>query len=704
MNQSQKSPVEVLISLRKTPEVASGDVHMSQRLAFDLLSLQSEGYDGKKILEVIAKKTLHEIAEPTHTNMHDILLCFGAGGSVLNTETKTVTMHSHITQSSEPVDKEKTMSFSQAKQIVQPIYFLQVYLDIISDHLATDQRPEDILKRIKGIQSDIQHRTWQEIEETALKTLFASPALKLVFPELADQTITEQEKRLFLTHSFVRHGKFRVILARNLLQIKEELQNLPAVELYEEEELLVKRKEEERKRQYHEINVIINYIQQYVPHIHATDMIKLQEFLREQDITQASLRTEIEQIVAHSYGISSVMLKDLKDKKRIEQDVTALERQLQDPSLVGTPDQEVHTLKEQLQSQRTELQTRYSDEELDSHRQDLDQIEDLFEKDKTEDHPEGFLIQKIQKIISYQDNIKAYDRELQETQSKDTKSSTKQLRTRLQEEAKQIDQLATVVDKSILQFMIGQYDNVTIALQQRMEAMDEEREKQLVLAHSHAQDEANKEFFLNPLEQQEMRDLHAISGFLQSRWIQYDIRTRQHTVHGGNIKNDLLTLLYQGADGLRSIVQHAVGIPDAEELSTVDKKRIDAIIRMKGSAIKRKLLRDFFMSRMLSPSDSPFSGSISSSVRLREHEWELFTQVFEDDIQETIQSSQEAKRLVYLFEGKGIVPHAKIQWLIVCLILLKAGFVGHYAQPLLLGQANPKHTEQPVLKQIDKDT
>jgi hypothetical protein len=119
---------------------------------------------------------------------------------------------------------------------------------------------------------------------------------------------------------------------------------------------------------------------------------------------------------------------------------------------------------------------------------------------------------------------------------------------------------------------------------------------------------------------------------------------------------------------------------------------------MKGNPIKRKLLRDFFMSRILSPS---VSSETSYTVKLRDHEWELFMQVFDDDIQETIQSSQDAKRLVYLLEGKGITPHAKTQWLIVSMILLKAGFVGQYAQPLLLGQANPSHNKQPVMKQID---
>lgn len=709
MPQSKKTPVEVLISLRKTPDISAGEAHISQRLAFDLLSLQSEGYDGKQLLEVVTKKSLHEMTEPAHTNMQDMLLCFGAGTAILNTQTKTVEIHPRISHSSDPIDKETVLSFTQAKQIIQPLYFLQMYLDIISDHLATDQQPQDIFKRMKGIHTDIQNKTWEEIEKQAIKTLFSCPSLYILFPELQDSIISDKEKSFFITHSIVRDAKLRLILARNMMRIKQNLQHLPAIEVFEEEELLLKRKQEEMKRQHHEVKVIINYLQQYVPHMHATDMLTLQEFLREQDVSKASLQYEIERIVAHTYGISTVMLKDLKDKMKLEQEIKELEKRIQDPSLVGTPDQKIQTLHDTLQAKHTELKTRYTDPELDSHREDMHHIASLFEKDKTDKHPHGFINHVIDTIISYDKKIKEYDTQLHNLQEKEQSSSKKQTRIRLQEEAKYIDQISTVLDQSLIQFIIARYDEVTIAMQQRMQAMDEEREKQHVLNQTHLQDKqkAKKEFFLNPLEQQEMRDLQAISAFLRNRWITFDIRNRQHIVHADQIKNDILTLLYQSDEGLKIIIQHALGIPDADVLSSNDRKRIDTMLNMKGNYIKRKLLRDFFISRvwggshLVHTAPGADAGAVPVRVSLREHEWELFMQVCEDDIQEGIQSSQEARRLVYYLEGKGIQPHAKIKWLIYALILLKAGFFGQYAHPPLLEEHNTSSSQkQPLMKHI----
>lgn len=643
---SRKNPVEVILTLRKTPNASEQELHAIQRFALELQGLQGRGYSGKKILEIVTQREIQEIIAPVYKQIQDMLRSFGGGITEIHPQTEQVVIQELYHASSDPLDKERIRSFQQAQTAIRRLYMVQTYLDVLQEQKNSKEEPDTILKQMRITRPDLTKVSWPELEKDALTTLMQTPSIFIILPELNDSAYDQADKMFLLARTIAQDPQLRLILAQKMAHIQQQSSELAQIELLEEEEILIRRHQVEAKQQDEIIRKIVLFIQKYIPQVEKNQEETLRTILHDnEDVTEATLTYEVQSMAAQALGIDSVLLKDIQQRQKKEQQAETLADKLNDPSLVGSPEEDIQTMRDTLDRIHTEIKTRYDKPEIRENMQHLDTIQALFEKKTQDDQPIPYLQKLIADLFEHQHAITEYKRELHQIQTQTDQGTKRQARSRLQEESLLIDAIEAILPEGILELILYRYEEITVSDEQRVLSVDEEKKKKETTPNR--EKEKNKETEKNedtheteessiePDPSQEIQDHLTLTKAIHTRWVEERHDSPARIVHKDRLKADMLTLAYQGEDGIQTIIQRELDITEADTLSTRDAVRIQQGYKMKGMYLLRRILRDFFISRILNATEPALlhtteeqSSSSSSMQGLRDHEWELFLKHF----------------------------------------------------------------------------
>ncbi|MFH0979512.1 MAG: hypothetical protein V1803_01030 [Candidatus Roizmanbacteria bacterium] len=261
----------------------------------------------------------------------------------------------------------------------------------------------------------------------------------------------------------------------------------------------------------------------------------------------------------------------------------------------------------------------------------------------------------VKKLIEQLPQLKLKIKEIKSLEEAD-KEYQKQLAQRKFEEEDIIREIGTVLNDSMVDFLV-----------KRVDIMTELDKKRL----TKEQDEGLKKF----------------DEWLEKRYIEFDTNKRREIHHRVTTGEDMRLVAWYGNDGVKRIAAKHLGYgTDPSTWTDEQKTNIDKIFDKKGQDIKKKLFTSYFKERTFFDKSfrlrKPFSkeflfdGGIGD-LTLTQAEWSRLGEHFGPEIEAGLASSKEAQKVLNGLKEKGINPNWNLKWLLWILIAL--GVIGGIA-------------------------
>ena len=231
--------------------------------------------------------------------------------------------------------------------------------------------------------------------------------------------------------------------------------------------------------------------------------------------------------------------------------------------------------------------------------------------------------------------------QLKEGGTTTAEEATSEQRARLRQEAEIINDLEGALEDSINELLNSRYEELTrLATEDFKETGDK------------TYDGAIKR----------------LQAKMKTNWIEDRKDTRSKEVHKENIKNGVLTLAYEGEDGLKNLIRKDIGLPMTRNLTDAEKALLDRVFEEKKNDYASKLLMDFAAARGFS--DRTIFGQPIGALGLKQRELELLTEKFGALLEAGISKSKTSRDALKELKSRGIEPDSKLKWLLWILAAL----------------------------------
>lgn len=252
-----------------------------------------------------------------------------------------------------------------------------------------------------------------------------------------------------------------------------------------------------------------------------------------------------------------------------------------------------------------------------------------------------------------------------------SKKSKESKAIRLIKESELIDDLDSIIGRSLVETLEERYDKMVIT--------------QTAVRSKEA-------------EETKSTDTKAVEKVMDQRWIKYDKTSRNKQVNRDTITQDMRVLSYQGEDGLKRLILGDMGFDgidkqtalsyDLNQLTDEQKKRLEDTYKTMGAKYRDKLMADFYIADKvqgitdIKGMKGKFKDMLplTNKMNLKKHEWQLLERNFSGALEQAIGNSTAAQEAIRNLERSGIKPDFKMRYLLYLLTgVLGVAAVGGFA-------------------------